>query len=165
MLGQRRQPLLGADDVADAHEVVVDHVGEVVGREAVRLEQHLVVDLGGVEADRAAEQVVDLELTPGGHLESDDVLLAGRRPTAGIGGVEAPAVAVVAELGLARALLLAQRLEPLARAEAGVGGAARHELTRVVAVDRGALALPVGRVRAADVRPLVPAEAEPAQCL
>ena len=93
------------------------------------------------------------------------MLLAGRRPAAGVGRVELAAVAVVAELGLARALLLAQRLEPLARAEAGVGGAARHELTRVVAVDRGALALAVGRVRAADVRPLVPRQAEPAQRL
>ena len=38
-------PLLGADDVGDPHQVVVDDIGEVIGGEAVGLHQHLVVDV------------------------------------------------------------------------------------------------------------------------
>jgi hypothetical protein len=43
VLGRRGDPLLAADDVGDPHEVVVDDDGEVVGREAVGLEDDLVV--------------------------------------------------------------------------------------------------------------------------
>ena len=50
VLGGGGDPLLGADDVGDLHEVVVDDVGEVVGGEAVGLEQDLVVDVRVVEA-------------------------------------------------------------------------------------------------------------------
>ena len=55
VLGQRREPLLRADDVGDAHQVVVDDVGQVIGREAVALEQDLIVHLGALEADLARE--------------------------------------------------------------------------------------------------------------
>ena len=41
------------------HEVVVDDVGEVVGGEAVGLEQDLVVDVVVVEGDVAAELVAE----------------------------------------------------------------------------------------------------------
>ena len=59
VLGRGGDPLLGADDVGDLHEVVVDDVGEVVGREAVGLEQHLVVDVVVREGDVAAQLVAE----------------------------------------------------------------------------------------------------------
>ena len=92
--------------------------------------------------------------------------LAGARSRrcASAGG-ERAAAAVVAEGQLLLALLRAQRLQPLGRAEAEVGGAARHQLVRVLPIDLGALALAVGTVGPADVRALVPGEAEPAQGL
>ena len=57
MLGRGGDPLFGADDVGDAHEVVVDDVGEMVGGKAVRLHQHLIVDIRVLEGDVAAEFV------------------------------------------------------------------------------------------------------------
>ena len=57
VLGGGGDPLLGADDVGDLHEVVVDYVGEVVGGVAVGLEEDLVVDVVVVEGDVAAELV------------------------------------------------------------------------------------------------------------
>src|SRR4029079_1495678 len=66
---------------------------------------------------------------------------------------------------LSLALFRAQRLQPLRRAEAGVRGAARHQLVRVLPVDVETLALSIGTVGAADVRTLVPGEAQPAQGL
>ncbi len=59
VLGGRGDPLLAAHDVGDAHLVVVDDDGEVVGREAVGLEDHLVV--GARRRHPAADQVVELE--------------------------------------------------------------------------------------------------------
>ncbi len=43
----RGQPLRAADDVGDAHQVIVEHGGEVVCGQAVRLEQHRVIE-GGI---------------------------------------------------------------------------------------------------------------------
>ena len=59
VLGRGGDPLLGADDVGDLHEVVVDDVGEVVGGEAVGLQQDLIVDVGVLEGDVAAELVAE----------------------------------------------------------------------------------------------------------
>ena len=81
VLRQRRQPLLRPDDVGDAHEVVVHHVREVVGGEAVALQQDLVVHLRVVEAHLAAQEVPHDGLAPARHREADDVRLA-RRPAA-----------------------------------------------------------------------------------
>ena len=55
VLGRRADPLLAAHDVGDAHLVVVDDDRQVVGREAVGLEDHLVVRMRRV--DLAADQV------------------------------------------------------------------------------------------------------------
>ena len=38
MDGQRGEPFLAADDERRAHEVIVDGVGEVIGRDAVALQ-------------------------------------------------------------------------------------------------------------------------------
>ena len=72
VLGGGRDPLLGADDVGDLHEVVVDDVGEVIGGEAVGLEQDLVVDVVVGEGDGAAQLVAKGCLSLDGDLEADD---------------------------------------------------------------------------------------------
>ncbi len=59
VLGRGGDPLFGADDVGDVHEVVVDDVGEVIGGEAVGLHQDLVVDVGVLEGDVAAQFVAE----------------------------------------------------------------------------------------------------------
>jgi len=57
VLGSRWNPLVCPHHVGDLHQVVVDDVGQVIGGEAVTLEQHLVVELGVVEGHRAADRV------------------------------------------------------------------------------------------------------------
>nr|GFC95469.1 hypothetical protein [Tanacetum cinerariifolium] len=56
---QRRggQPLLAPNDVGDVHQVVVHDVGQVVGRHAIRLHQHLVIDGARMHHDPAANQI------------------------------------------------------------------------------------------------------------
>ncbi|MOA09469.1 hypothetical protein D3C78_1293010 [compost metagenome] len=72
-------------------------------------------------------------------------------------------MAVVARGFLVGHLLGAHRVETLGAAEAGEGVALGDQLVRVLLVDVAALALPVRTVRAADVRALVPLDAQPAQ--
>ena len=115
VLGQRGEPLLGPDDVRDAHQVVVHHVGEVVGGEAVALQQDLVVHLGVVEAHLAAQEVPHDGLAPVRHREADDVRLARGAASPGLVPGEGAAAAVVAEVRLAGLLLLPKRVEALAR--------------------------------------------------
>lgn len=43
VFGSRREPFLSTDNVSDTHQVVVYYIGEVVGREAIILEDNLVV--------------------------------------------------------------------------------------------------------------------------
>ena len=91
------------------------------------------------------------ERHPGGEVRLD--LLRG----------EIAAEAVVAGRFLARGLLLAHLLQALRGAEAAVGVPGLEQSRGVLPVEIGPLALPVGTERTADVRPLVPIEAEPAQ--
>jgi hypothetical protein len=52
--GRAADPLVGAQDVADLHEVVVDDIGQVIGRQAVGLQQDGVGDLAVGHDDLAA---------------------------------------------------------------------------------------------------------------
>ena len=71
------QPFFAADDVADAHVVVVDDVGEVVGRQAVGFHENLVVEHVGRNADFAADLVLHQYITGGfGHLKTHGVGVA-----------------------------------------------------------------------------------------
>jgi hypothetical protein len=74
VLGRRGDPLLAAHDVGDPHEVVVDDHGQVVGREPVGLEQHLVVrvrrrHLTAHEVDEAQRRVVRTSMRTTGEGE------------------------------------------------------------------------------------------------
>ena len=61
VLRERRDPFLAADHIGDLHPVVVHHIGEVVGRETVRLQQHRVVHRGPVLRKTRAEPVRKLD--------------------------------------------------------------------------------------------------------
>ena len=83
--------IVAADDVGDAHVVIVDHDGEHVGRVAVGAQQHEIVELLVGEDDLALHLVVDdrLALLPGaqpddrgdagGRLAPDRGRASGRR--------------------------------------------------------------------------------------
>ena len=87
MLGRGGNPLLGADDVGDLHQVVVHDVGQVIGGEAVGLEQHLVVHVVVGEGDGAAKFVAEGGLALGGDLQADDRRAASASKAAICAGV------------------------------------------------------------------------------
>ena len=54
--------VVAADDVGDAHVVVVDHDGQHVGRRAVRAQQHEVVEILVLPDHAALDRVLDHRL-------------------------------------------------------------------------------------------------------
>ena len=65
--------VVAADDVGDAHVMIVDHHREHIGRRAVRAEQDEIVELGVLDGDPALDLVVDRRLALLRRLEADDV--------------------------------------------------------------------------------------------
>lgn len=89
--------------------------------------------------------------------------LALGRAALAIGGIEIAAVAVVARVLLLGLLLDAHLRQPIGGAEAAVRSAGREQLRGVVLVDVRSLTLTVRRERTADVRALVPGQADPVE--
>ena len=151
VLGGGGQVLAAPHHVGDVHQVVVDDVGEVVGGVAVRLEEHLVLDLLVLNGDGAEHRVLKGGGARQGHLLPDDVRRARVQQPLDLLLGQIPAVPVVA----ADALLVVQGFQPLLGAEAVIGLALLHQLLGVGLVQILALALDVGAVGAAHVRALV----------
>ena len=154
---RRRNPLLAAQDVRDLHQVIVHHHGQVIGRQPVALEQHRVHDAGVLHGDVAADDVVHGRRARQRRRKADD-----GRPALGFEGgallrrqsAMAPVVGQVAR---------SQFLQLLGSGVAAVGVAVLDQPVGILAVGFLALALDVGRVRAADVGAFVPLQPKPTQ--
>src|SRR5690606_3005840 len=82
VLGCGVDPLLAAQYVGDLHQVVVDHVGQVVGGQTVGLHQHLHVHLFPGNLDLPTQHVIDHADTVLGDLHAYHVGFAGGDPAA-----------------------------------------------------------------------------------
>ena len=157
VLGGGGEVLAAPDHVGDAHEVVVDDVGEVVGGQAVPLEEDLVVQGAVLHGDVAKDGVVEGGLALLGDLLADDVRHAGVHLGLGLLGGEGAAGVVgpveLAAVGLGLGLF----------AEAVIGVAQIYQALCVFAVKVPALGLDIGAHGAAHVGALVPGEAALAQ--
>ena len=144
--GRVGEVVVAADDVGDAHGGVVHHGGEVVGGRAVGALDDEVVELAGRKGHVAVDGVAHDDVAAVlGHLDAQDVRLAGGDPALRLGGVEVAAAALVALEGvLARLRGLAVGGQLLGRAEARVRLALVPEALGGVAVHLGALGLLVG---------------------
>ncbi|MNM94018.1 hypothetical protein D3C81_1064080 [compost metagenome] len=149
--------------MGDAHQVVVDHVGQEVGRQAVGLHQHLHVHAVPRNLDIATQQVRYYANAFARHLHADHMRLAGSQATRHFFWRQQQGTTVIAR-GLATGHLLGTHLVQLfGGAEAREGMAHVDQLLGVLLVDIAALALTVRAMRAADVRAFAPLDAEPAQ--
>ncbi len=150
--------------MGDAHEVIVHHVGEVIGGVAVGLDEDLVLQLGVVHLDMAVDRVVKGGDPLAGHLLPDDIGQPGVELLLHLFGRKVAAVAVVpAHRGPGGHLVGPHLLEPLGGAEAVVGLARFDQLLGVLLEHAHPLALHIGAHRAADVGALVPDKAGLAQ--
>ena len=159
----RRDPLLGAQHVADLHQVVVHDHGQVVSRQAVGLEQHGILQLLVLGDDVAADQVVK-----GGaaRFRYGQAHHGGSPLGLELGALLGSERAVLSIVAAGQAALL-QRLadggQLLRRLVGAIGVVAGEQSLGVLLVQFPALALHVGPVWAANVRPLVPIQPQPAQ--
>src|SRR5688572_15858212 len=132
---------------------------------AVRAQDDEVVEHGVLEHDLVPDAVGPLRLALG-HAEADREGI----PLRGVGvallrrQLEEARAVVPGRMAL-RERLLTPALQLLGIAEAAIRVALGEELLRPLRVDREPLALPVGSMRPARVRALVPVEAEPPERL
>ncbi len=156
-------PFLTAQHVRDAHQVIIDHIGKVVGRHAIRLEQHLHVDLRPLELDFAAQHVAHLTDALARHPHAHHRRFTGSDPLRHFHGIERQAMPVVTGLLPGSDLLVTQRIEALGGTEAVKRMSAAEQLPGVLTVDLATLTLAIRCMRPAHVRAFIPVQAQPAQ--
>ena len=162
VLGSARKPLLATDDMRDLHVVVVHEHGEVIGGEAIGLDDDEVVLECVLEGDIAPDRVVERGDAGAIHTETHDRGLAADALVGFVTGGGA-AAAVVAGGQAVLLLVLPELREPFRGTEAAVGAITGAQLVRDSLVLLEALRLDVGAMRTADVGALVPLDPEPAQ--
>ena len=156
-----RQPLLGPQYVADLHGVVVDDVGQVVCREAVRLQNDEIVYQGVLERDVAPDEIVEHGRAVAGHREPRDRDGSAPVEPPSLRVAEIAARPIVAGRLLQALLVLPELVKTLRGAEAVVGVVVGQQLLDDLTVSRKPLGLEVRTIRPAHVRALVPVETEP----
>ena len=140
--------------MGDAHEVIVDHIGEVVGGKPVALEQHVVVERIVRSGDCAKHRILEYGGTALRDLLTNHIGDPGPELLFHLFLGEAAAVPVIFRRHLGGLLHQTQLIEPLLVAEAVVGGSLFDQLERILFVDLLAFALHIGSHRTADVGPL-----------
>ena len=149
ILGGRGQILAAADHVGNAHQVVVDDVGEVIGGQAVTLDKHLVVQGLVLHGDVAEDGIVEGGGALVGDFLADDIGLARIHP--GLSFLQAQRAArILTTVKLAGVLLALGLL-----AEAVVGVALLHQQLGILSISVPALGLDIGSHRAAHIGTLV----------
>ncbi|CAN4023978.1 HTH-type transcriptional repressor glcR, partial [Dysosmobacter welbionis] len=149
VLGGGAEVLAAPYHVGDAHQVVVHHIGEVVGGQAVPLQQHLVVQGLVLHGDVAEGHVVEGGGALVGDPLADHIGLAGLHTLSGLLRGQIPA-GIVGAVKVTGVLLGCGLL-----AEAVVGGALFHQQVGVGLIQVPALRLDIGAHGAAYVGALV----------
>jgi len=149
--------------MGNAHQVVIDHIGQEVGGQAVGLHQDLHIHAVPGNFHRTTQQVRHHADTLTGHLHAHHVRLAGGDALLCFLCRQMHAVPVIARGFLACLLLGTHLIETFSGAEAGEGMTFGNQLIRILLVDVAPLALPIRTVRPAHIRPLVPFDTQPAQ--
>src|SRR5919201_2768958 len=123
MLWGGGKPSIAPDYMADADRVVVDGEGEMVGREAVRLQEHVVVEGVVAKGERPQDQVMKSRAAVERYRLADDEALTCRRAPLGLLSRDRSAATVIALRLMAGSLLGTHLLQPLGRAKAAIRGA------------------------------------------
>ena len=126
--------------MTDLHQVIVDDVGQVIGRVAVRLEQDEILEVGILKDDLAAQQIEDRRLATERHAETNRGRHPGREIQLHLPRGEIAAEAVEAGRFLTCGLLLAYSLQAFRGAETAVGVPALQESRGVLLIEVGPLA-------------------------
>ena len=148
VLRRRGDELRAADDMGNAHEVVVHDVGEIVRGHPVALDEYLILQFSVVDGDGAVHDVVKGGAARQGHLLTNDIGISCVQVLFHICRIEVAAAPVIAGKALVGAPFL--RI-----AETAVGEALFHQFFRVFLINFLSFALDVWPAVAADVWPFV----------
>ena len=159
VLGRAGKILAAADDMGDAHQVIVHNIGKVVGGHTVSLDQNLVIQLLDIDLDVAVDNIVKAGHAALGDFLADDIRLTGGQLGGNLLGGEAAAMSVIVGHLAGGALRLVHFVQALLGAEAVVRLAGLDQLLGILLEHAHALALDIGADRAADVGALVPGQA------
>ena len=154
---------VAAHHVANRHRVVVDHVGKVIRRHAVRLDEHHVVEFRAVHADVAIEHVVKRGLARERHVLANHVGFACGDALLHLFGGKMEAMFVIFPNFALRGGFFAARVQLLIRAEAIVRLAGFDELLGIRQIHALTRTLDIRAVVAADIRAFVPLHADIAE--
>ena len=147
----------------DAHEVVVNDVGEMVCRQTVRFHQYLHVDDGIFKLDLAAKCVLHDAFAGCRNFHADDMRCAFAVEFRTIIGGQQQTPAVVLWRLFCSDLSSARGRQLFRGTIAFEGMTICQQLAAMVGINRAAFRLPIGTMRASDIRTFIPAEAKPAQ--
>ena len=161
ILGGGRQVLAAPDHVGNAHQVVVDDVGEVVGGQAVGLEQHLIVQGAVFHGDVPKDRVGKGSLPAGGNFLANHVGYSGGQLLANLLLGQLPAVSVISP----QAVRSVEGGQPLLITKTPVGVALLHQKPGISGIEVPALRLDIGSHRAPHVGTLVPVQTALTQCV
>ena len=159
VLGRAGKILAAADNVGDAHQVVVHDVGKVVGGHTVGLDQNLVVQLLDIDLNVTVHHIVKARHAGFGDFLADDIRLPGSQLGGDFLGAQAAAMPVIVGHFAGGALRLVHFVQALLGAEAVVRLARRDQLLGILLEHPHALALHIGTDGTADVGTLVPSQA------
>ena len=154
VFGIGRQVFAATDDVRDAHQVVVHHIGEVIRWHAVALQQDLVVEGLVLNGDFAIDEVVEGGGAFMRHLLTDHIRFAFSQVFLHFFGAQVTAMTVALEGILLGFLAFCGFLFRLG-AEAVVSCAFLDELHGVFLIDGLTLTLDVRAIVAAHIRAFI----------
>ncbi len=160
-----RNPLLAADNVSDFHGMVVNNISQVIGREAIRLQHHEIVDSAVLENDVPVDSVRKAGPAFVRHLKAHHGPDTFSFFAGALLAAQAPAGAVVAGRLFPGDLLLAHLLKSVGGAIAVIGIALRDKAVGSGLIEVESLRLKIGAIIAADLRSFIPVQTQPAQTL
>ena len=159
------QPFLTADNMRDVHQVVINNVCKMIGRQFVStLVQNLVVKDVTLDADITTNHIIDMNFLTRFHLETDNVLLPiiyqavnlFLRHGQGITHLKA-GVSVILEIFN----LLTLRIQLLRSIKSNVCLAGIQQLVNILLIDVTAFTLAIRTVFAAEADTLIKLNSQP----
>ena len=140
VFGRAREPLFGADDVRDLHQMIIHDIGQMVSRVPVGFHQHLVVDVASIDLYRAAHEIVKYDIAPlGRDIEADHKGFTVFQFLFAFVGCEREAVFVILRCLLVAGLLFAYFGQTLGSAKTVISLASGNQFIGVFFVERQAL--------------------------
>jgi hypothetical protein len=126
--------VIAANNVGDAHVMIIDHDRQHVGGRPVRAQQHKIVQLGIVHGDITLHQIGDCHAAFFGSLEPHDIGRSGGR----FGRIAVAPAAIIAHRQLFLTLFSAHRFQFFGSGEAFIRMAVGEQVSRDFGMARGA---------------------------